>query len=189
MIQRMLIATLAVVVFGTVAVAGGNSMWLHVYVNEGGPGGEKVRLNLPLQLVEAVLPLIDEDEFSNGRIQIDDMDFSADDLREIWNAVRDEEDGVYIQVEEMDEEVTVAREKDHIVIHVVEAWDDEEVEVKLPVTVIDALLAGDGEELDILAAIRAFGKQGGGDLVMVSEDDSVVRVWVDDKSSGRSDDS
>lgn len=189
MIQRMLIAALAIVMFGAVAVAGDSTMWLHVNVDEGGDDGERVRINLPLKLVETVLPLIDEAEFSHGRVRINDEDFSADDLREIWNAVRDAEDGVYINVEDVDEEITVARVKDHIVIRVEEDGGDEEVDVKMPVAVIDALLSGDGDELDILAAIRAFGKQGGGDLVMVSDDESTVRVWIDEMSSGGGDDS
>ena len=103
--------------------------------------------------------------------------------------MRDAEDGVYINVEDVDEEITVARVKDHIVIRVEEDGGDEEVDVKMPVAVIDALLSGDGDELDILAAIRAFGKQGGGDLVMVSDDESTVRVWIDEMSSGGGDDS
>lgn len=184
MVRKMLIAGLSVLALAATAVAGGDSMWFHVYVHERGDDGEKVRINLPLQLVEAVLPLIDEADISHGRVRIDDSDLTADDLRQIWDAVRDAEDGVYVEVEGVDEEVRVAREGDMIVVRVEEEGEEERVEVKLPVAVIDALLSGEGDELDILAAIRAFGERGEGDLVMVTDDESTVRIWVDRDSSG-----
>ena len=44
---------------------------------------------------------------------------------------------------------------------------------------LDALLSGEGDELNIEAAIRALVEQGEGELVTVSGDDETVRVWVD----------
>ena len=94
MTRKMLMVGLAIFMCAAAASAGDSSMWLHVLVDERGIDGEKVRVNLPLKLVETVLPLIDEDEFSAGKIRIDNEDISAEDLREIWDAVRDAEEGV-----------------------------------------------------------------------------------------------
>jgi hypothetical protein len=56
--------------------------------------------------------------------------------------------------------------------------------VEVPVAVLDALFSGQGEELNIRAALAEIQKIRG-DIVRVSDDDSRVRVWIDDSNVGR----
>ena len=56
---------------------------------------------------------------------------------------------------------------------------DDAVEVRVPLAVVDALLSGEGDSLDIRAAIEALAEHGEGELVAVSERDEQVRVWID----------
>jgi hypothetical protein len=58
-------------------------------------------------------------------------------------------------------------------------WDREDVHVKMPAAVVEALLSGDEDELDVAAAIRALARHGEGELVTVSGDDETVRIWID----------
>ncbi len=55
----------------------------------------------------------------------------------------------------------------------------ENVEVRVPARVVDALLSGEGDELNLIAAMEALVDEGEGNLVTVTGDDENVRVWVD----------
>lgn len=155
--------------------------WLHVYVHEKGDGGEKVKINLPFSLVEAVIPLIDEGDFSRGKVCIHDNDYSKEELIAIFDALRDAENGEYIHVEEMDENVSVAKKGEYMLVHVEEDGGAEQVDIKIHMSFFEALLSGEEDELDVLAALRSLRKQKGDTLVMVNDDDSRVRIWIDDK--------
>jgi hypothetical protein len=168
----------------------GGDRWLHVRVQEGGEHGEKVSVNLPLQLVEAVLPLIEEEELCGGKVKIDNEELSGAQIREILKALRDAEEGEYIRVEDVDEDVRVAKEGDFMIIRVFEERGKDEdpnmVRVRIHLSVIEALLSGEDEdELDVLAAVHALGEQEEGELVVVNDEESTVEIWVDGKSHGK----
>ena len=159
--------------------AAGDDPWIHVTVDG---EDERVRVNVPLALLEAILPLIEEDEFRHGRIRIDDVEFRHEDVVNALEALRDAEDGEYITVEERGESVRISKEGKMLLVRVEDEHGPETVDIKVPVAVLDALVAGDGDELDLLAAIRALGEHGEGDLITVSEHGSEVRIWIDDKN-------
>ena len=52
------------------AWAGASGHWLHVRVQEDGDDGERISVNIPLSLVQAILPAIETDEFRGGRIDL-----------------------------------------------------------------------------------------------------------------------
>jgi len=57
--------------------------------------------------------------------------------------------------------------------------DDESVRVEIPVPVVDALLSGDGDTLNIGAAIEELSMLRG-ELVRVIESDNNIRIWIDE---------
>jgi plasmid stabilization system protein ParE len=59
--------------------------------------------------------------------------------------------------------------------------DGEQVRVEVPVSLVDALLSGEGEEANIQAAIAELRKRRG-DIVRVHDEDSKVRIWIDEQS-------
>jgi hypothetical protein len=61
------------------------------------------------------------------------------------------------------------------------------VEVKVPLSVIDALLSGKKDELDLVAGLRTLSAQGDTELVSVKDGEDTVRVWVDSKNTNGSD--
>lgn len=162
--------------------------WIHVRVDDSGPRAEKVRINFPLRSVRELLPLIEDDKFNHGRIQINDRDMNAARLRAIWAAVREAGDGEFVTVQSNDEQVRVARSGNFMIVKVDERQGRRgrhgTVDIKVPVTVVDALLSGGGEELNIAAAIDALDEHGPGDIVTVNDDESRVRIWVDNSQSG-----
>jgi hypothetical protein len=48
--------------------------------------------------------------------------------------------------------------------------------------VVEALLSGSKDELDITAGLHALAGQGDVELVSVKDDDNTIRVWLDSKN-------
>ena len=170
-----------------VAASGDDNLWLHVRVD--GQRGESVSVNLPLSLVEKAIPMLPDEHFHGGDFVLDDVHWghhhrlSVADLRELWNELQSTPDMTFVTFEEHDETVEVSKSGGYLLIDVDE-HDDASVEVRVPLTVVGALLSGDGESLDIGAAIQAPGAHGAGELVAISEDDERVRVWIDARAAG-----
>ena len=89
----------------------------------------------------------------------------------------------FVTVQEDDELVRVWKESGYLKVSVREGQGEEtggeNVDVSLPMTVVDALLSGEENELNITAAIEALVEEGEGELVTVTGEDEKVRVWVD----------
>ena len=58
-----------------------------------------------------------------------------------------------------------------------------EVEVKVPIRVVDALFSSGKDELDLVAALHALAAQGATELVSVKDQENTVRVWLDSKNA------
>lgn len=170
---------LAVLAAAPAVAAAADAMWLHVSVDEG-EGGARVRVNLPLSMAETALAMIPEEELHNGRIQIEDEDFSLADLRRLWSQLDESPDATFVEVEEADGRVLVSKSGGYLLVKAYE--NDGQVDVRIPGGVVDALLSGEGEEIDLAAAIRALAEFGAGELVTVHDDATQVRVWVDNLS-------
>jgi len=164
------------------AAARAETPWLHVHVQEQGEGAETVRVNVPLNLVESILPHIHSHPLRDGMIRLEDVDLDEVDLRGVLQAVRGAEDGVFVTVESDDEHVRVAKQGGLLVVEAQESGDGEEnVRVQVRLEIIDALLDAPEGQLNILAAVKAL-EGNEGDIVTVTGDDDHVRIWVDDRS-------
>ena len=53
--------------------------------------------------------------------------------------------------------------------------------MQLPMEVVDAMLAGEGDELDLVAGLQALREHGHAILVTGTDEGSDIRIWVDDK--------
>jgi hypothetical protein len=196
--------------------------WLHVRVVDADDKSETVRVNIPLDLAEKVLPTINKDRLHNGKVKIDEGSLHGDvDLHALMDAVRSAKDGEYVTVQGSENDVRVAKEGGHLIVHVTDKSghgshshrakhneadkdradkdgankdDDQkevrnhdlhhpsEVEVKIPMKVIDALFSAGKDEIDIVAALKALSAGADTELVSVKADDSTVRVWIDSKN-------
>jgi hypothetical protein len=52
----------------------------------------------------------------------------------------------------------------------------------VPVSLVDAFLSGEGEEGNMEAAVAELQKRRG-DIVRVKDDDSSVRIWIDEQAA------
>ena len=93
-------------------------------------------------------------------------------------------DGEFVTIQDKSSDVRVAKQNAYIYVHVIDKNGSKKshVEVKVPLKVVDALLSGAKDELDISAGLRALAAQGDTELVSVKDNDSTVRVWLDSKN-------
>jgi hypothetical protein len=176
-----LFATLVTLGFlgqGVAARAADSDLWLHVRVDEGGRGGAKVSVNVPFSLISVALPMLDIDEHIHDHsVHFDGHELTFDEMRDLWQEVRNGPDMNFVTVEEDDESVRVWKESGYLFVQVRDRFDDK-VDIKAPLAVVDALLSGD-EDFDLEAAVEALADQGEGELVTVQDNEELVRVWVD----------
>jgi hypothetical protein len=158
--------------------------WLHVRVTNPSGNEETVRVNVPLELAEKVLPTINKDRLHRGRVKFDDIDCHGADLRALVDAVRSSKDGEFVTVQSRDSDVRVAKHNGMLFVYVHEKNHPRrsEVEVKMPMKVVDALFSGDKDELDLVAGLRALSSQGDTELVSVKDEENTVRIWLDSKN-------
>ncbi|MET0553730.1 MAG: hypothetical protein ABW221_11875 [Vicinamibacteria bacterium] len=169
----------------------GGSAWLHVRVDETNGGksgkGSKVRVNVPLAVVEAALEAAPQKFIHKGRIKLDvgknDHDLSLEEMRRIWSELKNAGDTELVSVEDEDENVTVARKGDVVQVRVTNDRNQDQVHVDVPVNLVDAVLAGNSESVDVKAVIREL-RARRGDIVRVTDKDSAVRIWIDEAAGG-----
>lgn len=179
MIKRVILAAMLLTFAAGLALADAER-WLHVRVLD---DEDKVSVNLPVELVATVLASVEHDTFRDGRIQIDEVDVDRELVEAILKAAVESRDGEFMRVEEGDETVVVVHKKNDTLYVDIEE-DHERVKVQIPLKVARAMLDGDGDTLNIVAALEALGEGKGSTLVTVDDGDAKVRVWVDSSMEG-----
>lgn len=158
--------------------------WLHVRVTNPNSNDETVRVNVPLELAEKVLPTINKDRLHNGKVKFNEIDCHGVDLHALLDAVRSSSDGEFVTVQDKESDVRVTKRNGYLFVNVSEKGHPKksQVELKIPMKVVDALLSSGKDELDLVAGLRALSTQGDTELVSVKEEDNTVRVWLDSKN-------
>ena len=156
--------------------------WIHVEVDENDADASHVKVNLPLSVVQIALSAAPEKIVDDGRIRMHHIDENLDveELRRMWNELRSAPDSELVTVQKKDETVSIRRQGEEILIEVDDREDGGRVHVRVPVTVIDALFSGEGQELNLKEAISEL-KSLRGDIVRVDDGETKVRIWIDEK--------
>jgi hypothetical protein len=175
--------------------------WLHVRVEEAAKSS-KVHVNLPMTVVEAVLKASPQILEEHGKIKLGDHHgMKLADMRRAWKELAAAGDAELVTVESEDENVRIARKGDVVQVFVdhkphtrkAEAGPGaaakaakpeapEVVRIEVPVSLVDALLSGEGDTVNVEAAVNELMKRRG-DIVRVHDEDSNVRVWIDEQNT------
>ena len=157
--------------------------WIHVQVIETGDKAEKVSVNLPLALAEVALEVVPDEITGKVTEKFQEHGIKLADLRKLWAELKNSGDAEFVTVESDEETVHVVREGNLIRVRVSDqsGGNNEQVRVDIPIEVVDALLSGDGEELNLRAAVQQLSTRRG-DIVNVDDGKSKVRVWIDSRS-------
>jgi len=153
--------------------------WIHVRVDDVDGGKGKVDIQVPIGMVTTLLPIL-KGRHGHGSIEIDGGDVDLAELRRYWAAVRTAKDGEYVTVRDADSTVKIAKTGGYFRLTVDETEGGSRVRMKIPVPLIDALLSG-GDDVDIDAVGTALAKVPSGEILTVDDDDSHVRIWIDDE--------
>jgi hypothetical protein len=155
--------------------------WLHVRVEE--PRRQsRVAVNLPLSVVEVALRSAPDKTVPLGHFNLDHHrhDLKVADLRRMWAELKTAGDAELVSVEDGDEHVRIARDGGLVVIRVEKPAGSDAVRIDVPTQVVDALLSGDGDELNVKAALAELQKRRG-DIVRVNDKGQSVRIWIDEQ--------
>jgi len=100
------------------------------------------------------------------------------------DAIRTAKDGEYVTVQATENDVRVAKQDNHLIVHVLDKGKSKrsQVEIKVPMKVVDALFSAGKDELDLVAALHALSAAGDTELVSVKDNENTVRVWLDSKN-------
>jgi hypothetical protein len=191
-----------------------NDRWLHVRVVSSDDHGETVSVNIPLEVAEKILPTVNKNQLHGGKVTIDKLNADGVDVRALMEAVRTSKDGEFVTVNSKDGDVRVAKQNGYMLVHVTDtsgkhhvhmrhhdgtdadaktkdAADSKDmkethVEVKIPLSVVDALFSAGKDELDLVAGLKVLSAQGDQELVSVKDEENTVRVWIDSKNTNGS---
>ena len=177
------IVTCAALLGGSAAAQEPQS-WIHVQIVGTDSAEGNLALNLPLSAVTAVLSMAPDNIIdSDGRLMVAEAQgVSVSDIRQMWHEITVAGDVEIVVLQRDDQTVHVSRAGDKIEVRVSDENDDEMVRVDLPVVVVDALLSGEGDRLNIPAAIAAL-SQLRGDIIRVIESERSIRIWIDEQTA------
>jgi hypothetical protein len=179
--RRFAAAAIVLAVFFIAAPSLAADRWFHVRVDE--PGGAEVAVNLPLSLIEMAVSMIPEDFSDQVHVELNQDGFSIQQLHELWQEVKNTGDATFVTVKDGEQTVEVSRSGNYLIAQTV-GGGDTQIDVRFPLEVVDALFSSGPDRLDIAAAVRALANYADGDMVTVRDNDTTVRVWVDDSNQG-----
>jgi hypothetical protein len=163
-------------------VAASTERWIHVRVESASGTNANVSINVPIEMAAAVLPSITTDNQHHGKISLQ-ASVNGADLRALLDATRNSPDNVFVTLERRDNEVSVAKSGRALLIRIVEMPGPEHhlgktIAIKVPISVVRALLVTNSDELDIDSGIHALAREGEVDVTVNGEKET-LRVWTD----------
>jgi hypothetical protein len=158
-----------------------SQQWVHVHI-ENPADDEKVRVNIPIALVESMMPLIEEKGMERGVVRLHDNDISIKDLRNAWKQIRNQGDAEFVSIQNKDANVRVFTKAGFLYVQP-QDHSKKNIDIRIPLSVVDAIFSGNGEELNLKAGIQALKESGVKDIITVKDDEKTVRVWIDENNT------
>jgi hypothetical protein len=151
--------------------------YLHVHVTQRSPHQKTVRVDVPMSFVEAGLSLLSLGH--DMRLRVGNGDVNGNDLRRILATVRTSRGPVAIGTRA---DLRAWREGPALVLESRESG--RLATIRIPFELATALASGQGDQVNMQAALNVLTRRGG-ELLMVDADDAKVQIWVDEESSSR----
>ncbi|MBA2564104.1 MAG: hypothetical protein H0V09_01615 [Gemmatimonadetes bacterium] len=156
--------------------------WIHIQVVETGADAANVQVHLPLSMVRLALDMAPDEAILDGHVRIENSDISVAEMRRLWTELKAAGEADFVTVEKAKETVRIGRRGQRLLIRVTDSTAGKEhVAVDVPLAIVDVLLAGDGERLNVAGAIATLGAYRG-EVLNVQDGQDRVRIWVDEKS-------
>lgn len=181
--KRVLAGLFGIILGATAAFAQAPERWIHVRVL--GQKAETVRVNVPVSVAEQVLPALDVHNLHKGKVTLKGK-VEGIDLRALIAAVRNAPDNEFVRVQNPTEDVRVSKSGDYFIVKVRDnkrSESPEQVDIKIPIAVVNALVSEGNDELNLLAALQVLKTYGDTELVTVTDKNQSVRIWIDSNST------
>jgi hypothetical protein len=144
-----------------------------VDVRQGGPDGRRIIVPVPLAVANGALLFLDDD---STRLRCPEFAEHREAAVRLARELQRSPDGRFVEVEGRDEQVTIDKAGDTLIVEVHDGGND--VHVRVPISAaVDLLESYDGESFqakDVLAAVRGGPS---GEWVNVRDGDDHVRIW------------
>ncbi len=163
-----------------VAMARG-SVHLHIEVTDEETGEMRFKLDTPITAIDAILDALHDQMDGGFDLDFAEMSGHGMDIHKMWMALRDEDLGDFLEVNDGEEHIRVWKDREAFQVRVTKDGESRPtVMVYLPIPVLDALFSGAGDaQLDLQAALRELEAMAPITLVEVYDDDETVRIWLD----------
>jgi len=175
--KKLLGCLILVGVAGGAVAAASDDRWIHVRVDDADGDKGRVDIQVPIGMVQSLLPVL-QGAHAHGSIHVDAKSIDLAEFREYWTAVRTAKDGEYVTVRDDDSNVRIAKRGGNFLLTVDDKGGRSRVRMKVPLPIIDAVLAG-GDSMDLDALGGALAKAPVGEILAVDDEDSHVRIWID----------
>ena len=179
--KNLVLSVIAVLVLASAGLAQTQSRgpWMHLEVVEKSDDPGTVKVNLPISMVDVALNLVKDKNLQDGHFKMGHNDMSVAEMRQLWSELKNAGNAEFVTVQKRDETVRISREGSFVLVKVSHTKNAEKVDIKMPVSVVDALLSGPGEELNLKAAVTAMKVGNVGDILTINESNTQVRLWID----------
>jgi len=200
--KRIVIAGLVVASLLAARSAGAADRWLHVSVDEDNGNNTRVRVNLPFSIVERALPVLpdlrdyqrrnhshyrsEHRRHHDSCINVNGRDFDLEDLKAVVAASRTNPQGEWGEYQGEDVTVRYTVEGTDLRLQVKDHYDDDDwTDVTVPLELAEIAAAQDENDFDLRAIAQWLVDRGEGDIVVVNDEWTRVRIWVDESPEGR----
>jgi len=186
-VRRSIFLTVTISLLSAAMLLGASvQRWIHIRVESAKGTSGDLSFNVPIEMASAVLPAIPSDHDHHGKFNLQ-ASINGSDLRALLDSVRNSPDNVYATMERRGSEVSVAKSGRYLLIKIVNKPSPEHrsgktIAIKVPISVVRAMLTSNSDELDVNAGIHALAREGEVDVTVNSEKET-VRVWTDTRTT------
>lgn len=157
------------------ATEDGPVVWMKVEVYEG--GSQKVKVNIPLSMIEVFVDSMDGGRFLNHI----EAQHPGLDMARMWQEVRDTALDEFVTIETDEESVRVWKDSEYFRVDVQEFRNSEpNIRMTIPLSVMDYLFDPDRSTLnfqEMVGALRGYLPM---TLLEADKDGESVRIWLEE---------
>jgi len=160
------------------AAADNDVIWMRVEVMDHGGEHQKVKINVPLSLIEVVVDSIDKREFMASL----EEGHPALDIPKLWREIRKMDGTDFVTVEGEKENIRVWKDSHYFRINVQEeGYSEPNVEVKLPLAIMDYVFETKARDLNFQDLVDQLRGHLPLTLVTAKHDDATVKIWLEEQ--------
>jgi hypothetical protein len=177
-ISAGLAALALVALFGAQPAAAADPIiWLNVEVTQADRDGARIKINVPLSLMEVVVDSLNTSHF------MDHFDGERGvDLANLWKHLRDADLDEFVTIEADHKHIRIFKEHGYLRMTVKgDGYDEVNAQVRIPFALMDFLVEGENEEFRLSDLVATL--QGHLPLVLVEANsmDESVKVWLEER--------